>query len=206
LKVECNKKSDGIEILVAWKAFGIKQASTRYLIDNNGSIEILHKASSKKMVLLKVAMSFGLNQDYNDVTWLGRGYEENYSDRKTGSKIGLYHASVQELQHPYMRPQENGHRSDNKFLEIKNSKNNKINISSIDSDFGFNIYPYSIEYLDKITHRHLLVDQGLRYVSIDGAMSGVGGDLPGMISLREPYILHPKTEYQVHFKLQLKLN
>jgi beta-galactosidase len=202
-KVECTKKSDGIEILISWRAYGIKHASTRYLIDNNGSIEVLHKASSKRMTLLKVAMSFGLNQDYNQVTWLGRGYEENYSDRKTGSKIGLYHASVEDLQHPYMRPQENGHRSDNKFLEIKDSKNNKITISSIDSDFGFNIYPYSIEYLDTISHRHLLVDQGLRYISIDGAMSGVGGDLPGMISLREPYILHPKTEYQVHFRLTI---
>lgn len=204
INVNCTERLDGIEIIVVWKAYGIKHAKTHYLIENNGSIVVRHSASSKRMSLLKVAMSFGLTQDYNHVTWLGRGFVENYSDRKTGTKLGLYKASVQDLQHPYMRPQENGHRCDTQFLEIKDSNNNSITINAIDSDFGFNIFPYSVEYLDQITHRHLLVDQGIRYVSIDGVMSGVGGDLPGMISLREPYILHPRTEYEVHFRLTIK--
>jgi beta-galactosidase len=204
INVNCTKRLDGIEIIVVWKAYGIKHAKTHYLIENNGSIVVRHSASSKRMSLLKVAMSFGLTQDYNHVTWLGRGFVENYSDRKTGTKLGLYKASVQDLQHPYMRPQENGHRCDTQFLEIKDSNKNSITINAIDSEFGFNIFPYSVEYLDQITHRHLLVDQGIRYVSIDGVMSGVGGDLPGMISLREPYILHPRTEYEVHFRLTIK--
>lgn len=204
INVNCTERLDGIEIIVVWKAYGIKHAKTHYLIENNGSIVVRHSASSKRMSLLKVAMSFGLTQDYNHVTWLGRGFVENYSDRKTGTKLGLYKASVQDLQHPYMRPQENGHRCDTQFLEIKDSSKNSITINAIDSEFGFNIFPYSVEYLDQITHRHLLVDQGIRYVSIDGVMSGVGGDLPGMISLREPYILHPRTEYEVHFRLTIK--
>lgn len=204
-EVKWSRNDNGIEIIVVWKAYGIKHASTQYTIQNDGTIEVLHKAISKRMPFLKVAMSLGLSKDFDHVTWLGRGFEENYSDRKTGSKLGLYEASVRELQHPYMRPQESGHRCDTRFLKIQDHRNNSVVIDSIDGDFGFNIYPYTTEYLSNATHRHQLSDQGLRIISIDGAMSGVGGDLPGMISLREPYILHPRKEYKVHFKLRFNI-
>ena len=34
------------------------------------------------------------------MTWLGRGPQENYADRKTGYPIGLYTATVWEQFHP----------------------------------------------------------------------------------------------------------
>lgn len=40
------------------------------------------------------------------MTWLGRGPQETYADRKTGALIGLYNATVWEQFHPYVRAQE----------------------------------------------------------------------------------------------------
>ena len=44
--------------------------------------------------------------DYDQMTWLGRGPQENYADRKSGYLIGKYSASVWEQYHPYVRAQE----------------------------------------------------------------------------------------------------
>lgn len=203
--VKVVETEEGIAITVKWKAYGLSYAITHFVVDGQGSLRVYHEAVSRRMRMLKVAMGFGLSQDYDQVEWYGRGFEENYPDRKTGSKIAWYHSDVAGLQHPYMRPQENGHRCDTRNLTISNADKHSIEIVSLDKPFGFNVYPYSQDFLSQATHRHQLVDQGIRYVSIDGAMSGVGGELPGMISLRKPYILYPKQAYRVSFQLNFKI-
>ena len=51
----------------------------------------------------------------NDVTWYGRGPGENYIDRNRGSLVGLYTSTAEDMYFPYVRPQENGHRSDTRW-------------------------------------------------------------------------------------------
>ena len=55
---------------------------------------------------------------YSTVTYLGRGPYENYWDRHTGSAVGLYSGSVEEMIHVYTRPQENGNRTDVRWLTL----------------------------------------------------------------------------------------
>ncbi len=40
------------------------------------------------------------------------GSEENYADRKTGYAVGIYNKDVYNPQYRYLRPQENGNRTD----------------------------------------------------------------------------------------------
>jgi multisubunit Na+/H+ antiporter MnhF subunit len=63
-----------------------------------------------------------LPAEYGFVSWYGRGFHETYADRKGGAKIGLYSGSVKELIHNYMRPQENGNRTDVRWASIINNK------------------------------------------------------------------------------------
>ena len=52
------------------------------------------------------------------MTWLGRGPQETYADRKTGALIGLYNATVWEQYHPYVRAQETANHCDVRWVAL----------------------------------------------------------------------------------------
>jgi beta-galactosidase len=69
-------------------------------------------------VLPRVGMNLELVRELDSVTWYGRGPHENYRDRKLSAEVGLYSASVADLYVPYMRPQENGYRTDVRMVAL----------------------------------------------------------------------------------------
>jgi len=115
----------------------------------------------------------------NRVTWFGRGPWENYQDRKTGSFVGLYSASVQELYTPYIRPQENGYRTDVRWIEFSGEGNTGIRVEGMPL-LCFSALPYTYEdlasYTRGVKHACELVRRDFIDVNIDLNQSGVGGD------------------------------
>jgi beta-galactosidase len=89
----------------------------------------------------------------NKVEYFGRGPGENYIDRASGSKVGLYQTSAEELYFPYVRPQENGHRTDTRWVALTNGKKGLLVVA--DSTIGFNALRNSVEDFDaeEATHR-----------------------------------------------------
>ena len=67
-----------------------------------------------------MGMRMILPAEYDVMTWLGRGPQENYADRKTGYPIGLYTATVWEQFHPYVRAQETGNKTDVRWVALRN--------------------------------------------------------------------------------------
>lgn len=49
----------------------------------------------------RLGMRMVMPGQYDTMTWLGRGPQENYADRKSGAFIGRYTASVWSQYHPY---------------------------------------------------------------------------------------------------------
>ena len=45
-----------------------------------------------------------LPKEFHNVTWYGRGPEENYIDRKTGYNVGLYQSTVEDFFVDYIKP------------------------------------------------------------------------------------------------------
>ena len=87
---------------------------TEWLVDGSGMIavknDIVPYGPQKHLARLGVELK--LDKAFERCAWFGRGPRENYSDRKTGSDVGLWQATVSELGEFYVRPQENGCRSD----------------------------------------------------------------------------------------------
>ena len=52
------------------------------------------------------------------VEWFGTGPNEAYVDTREAAAVGKYSATVDELQTPYVRPQENGHRIDTRWATL----------------------------------------------------------------------------------------
>ena len=61
-----------------------------------------------------------LPKEFHNVTWYGRGPEENYIDRKTGYNIGLYQSTVEDFFVDYIKPQETGNRTDVRWVSMTN--------------------------------------------------------------------------------------
>ena len=56
-------------------------------------------------------MLLRIPKQYDKVTYYGYGPEENYWDRRQGSRLGKFHFSVKENLSEYLAPQESGGRS-----------------------------------------------------------------------------------------------
>lgn len=154
--------------------------------------------------MLKVGMRAGIKSTLDNVEWYGRGPHETYCDRKTGAKIARHAMSVAELEHRYMRPQENGHRTDVRSLCVTDDSGFGIVIDAIDIPFGFNLGYYNPEKLDKAKHLFELEKDNCITLCLDAAMRGVGGDMPGCAYLHKPYKLKGGRKYSFEFRISKK--
>jgi beta-galactosidase len=141
-----------------------------------------------------------VTDELSQTKWIGRGPHETYPDRKTGGEFGCYELPSNLLKHDYMRPQENGLRTDCINLEISSNKSS-LKVDTNDS-FMFSVWPYKMKSLDDATHIYKLKDEKLYTVNIDGYHQGVGGDEPGALVLTEKYKLKKGKVYEYDFNLK----
>ncbi len=71
--------------------------------------------------LLRYGMEFEIPGNYSNLTWYGRGPHENYWDRKISAYVDVYNSTVEEQYFPYIRPQENGYKTDTRWLALQDS-------------------------------------------------------------------------------------
>ena len=143
----------------------------------------------------RAGMIMELADTLDTAAWLGRGPQETYSDRKTGAKHGRYKMSVAELEHRYIRPQENGNRTDVYELELSGGES-KLKMAA-KTPFEFSYREYTPRELDRAEHIYELKKAGYNTLTLDAFMQGVGGDLPGMACLYEEYKLKKGQRYEL---------
>ena len=186
----------------AVSATGLKQGKMTYTVYPNGRIDVTFEGTAAKD-MLRFGLQFAMPDEFNFARWYGRGPQENYCDRKTGARIGLFEKTVADLEHHYMRPQENGHRTDVRALTIRDASGAGLRFCAKEGKpFCFNCFKYTLDDLDAATHIHTQRQRELTTVCIDETQRGVGGDMPGSATLRDPYIMHKGTTYRLQFSLQ----
>ncbi|MCD4731223.1 MAG: hypothetical protein K8R74_11510 [Bacteroidales bacterium] len=117
---------------------------------------------------------------YSNLTWFGRGPHENYWDRNTSAYVGEYRSTVEEQYFPYIRPQENGYRTDTRWLALQDSTGKGIMFIG-EPLVSFSALNYSIDDLDQGTkqnykHTNDLVAKDKVCLNLDYKQTGVGGD------------------------------
>ncbi|MDY6868150.1 MAG: beta-galactosidase small subunit [Chloroflexota bacterium] len=141
-----------------------------------------------------------LNQDYSDITWYGRGPHESYADRKDSAFVDVYQTKIKDLFHPYLRPRENGNRSDVRWLSISGQNPPTINITG-QPLLNFSLHYCSLENLTKAEHTNEINWEKAPYLYIDFAQTGLGSNACGPDTLPQ-YQLKPKR-YEFDFTLSL---
>jgi beta-galactosidase len=186
LRVEHWQNSDrDVEIVVTrtLPSAGESLHRMHFQVFGNGEVVItssLEPGALDLPNLPKFGVSLTLASGLNEVEWLGRGPHENYSDRKSGAPIGVYRASVGDLYTPYIRPQENGNRTDVRWVAISASDGLGL-LAVADSLMEFSALFFDDEDFDEgdsPTHRHAWDPVPRDHVTLDLDLRqmGVGGD------------------------------
>ncbi|UMB53741.1 DUF4981 domain-containing protein [Lutibacter sp. A64] len=159
------------------------QIVVSYTVNGQGEISVnnqLKNISSELPILPRFGNNFIINNQYQSVTWFGRGPHENYNDRNTAALVGLYKASVEELYFPYIRPQENGYRTDVRYIEFVNAagKGLKIEGSSLISFSAHHQYNSDFDAGKTKQQRHTtdIKKRDFVNINIDYMQTGIGGD------------------------------
>ena len=120
-----------------------------YTFGRNGSVHVKNVFTpvDVKAEVPRIGLRFRLPSSMDQVTYFGRGPEENYIDRKAGYFVDLYKTTADAMYYPYVRPQENGHRTDTRWLTVSQKDGKGLRIVA-DELLEFNALRNSVEDFD----------------------------------------------------------
>jgi len=165
--------------------------SYTYTICGTGDVllEVAGTVAGQFPVLPRIGLLLTLPGDLDQATWFGRGPGENYIDSKTACRVGLYSLPVRELHVPYVRPQENGNRSEVRWVAFTAVNGAGLFISGRPL-FNFGAQYYTIEDLEKARHRHELIERDTITLTLDHRHNGLGSNSCGPGPWKQ-YLLEP---------------
>ena len=130
--------------------------SLTYVINNEGTMKVTQKMTADKNAKVANMFRFGMQmqmpRSFDQVEYYGRGPVENYIDRKGNADLGIYRQSVAEQFYSYIRPQENGTKSDLRWWKTLNVSGHGIQVVAAEP-FSASALHYTIESLDEGTHK-----------------------------------------------------
>jgi beta-galactosidase len=171
------------------KSGSVSLESNYELIDHKAKVTITYTINVTGMVkvdyFLKVAgllpdiprvgMTCGIADDCRLISWYGRGLQENYIDRRTGSDVGIWNLPLSQFMEPYIVPQENGNRTDVRWMFLSNLKQSGLLVVA-DSLLSMSCRPYNDEAIRTTRHLNEMKESGYLTLNIDLAQMGVGGN------------------------------
>ncbi|MDH8702555.1 beta-galactosidase [Dysgonomonadaceae bacterium PH5-43] len=156
-----------------------------YLIRQDGSVEVsgtMNMTGKERPELLRFGMRLQIPNSFENVTYYGRGPWENYNDRNTSAFVGLYTCKVEDLKYDYIRPQENGYRTDVGYVRFADERGFGVEFErSEQNTICFNARHNSDEDFDpgftkKQQHITDVHKKNIITVNIDLKQMGVGGN------------------------------
>lgn len=148
-----------------------------YCFYDDGTVEIHNHMSPQGRLpemLPRIGFTTSVANEFDCITWYGRGPEENYPDRKTGYPIGVWTKTVAEMYEPYLFPQDHALRTDTRFVKLLDKEGKGIQIT-MDKLFNFNTYQFTTENLTNSQFTYQLQPQKDRYtLNLDYNTTGVG--------------------------------
>jgi len=123
-------------------------ALTAEALEATRSVGVDATAKQKdRLEVPRIGVRFRLPANMNQVQYFGRGPEDNYLDRNKGTLIGLFKTTAEDMYYPYVRPQENGHHTDTRWVSL-NTSNGKGLLIEADNTIGFNALRNPVEDFD----------------------------------------------------------
>jgi beta-galactosidase len=195
-----SEKKDGLVVVTADYDMPAVKAKLQmtYVINNEGTVKVTEKMTAEKDAKVSDFFRFGVQMQmpkkFDHIQYYGRGPIENYADRKSAADIGKYSSTTAEQFYSYIRPQENGTRSDIRWWKQTDKSGNGLMFVS-EAPFSASALNYSIESLDDSpekgqSHSELVPQVDYTNMCIDKVQMGLGCvNSWGRIPL-DKYMLH----------------
>ena len=196
---------NGVHIHTTRQLLGYEQKvlatlSIDYHVAVDGSIRVdtLFERDESVRMPPRVGFTASLPRTFDQLQWLGRGPHENYADRQWSAYVGLYQSTVAAQYTPYLRPQENGYKTDVRWLALTNQNQAGLLVIGADNSAnadsvlgGFSALPHSQASYEgekslnqqgddrnkPVMHLNSIApDENAIFLNIDAIQAGVGGD------------------------------
>ena len=199
---EENNSGKNVTVKATYNLPAIKDAKVvmTYNISSDGTVNVhteLKNVASSLPVLPRFGTNFMIDESYNAVSWFGRGPHENYQDRNTAALVGQYTSSVSDLYFPYIRPQENGYKTDTRWVKFTNSRGKGIQVTA-NNYIGFSAhhqYNSDFDAGETKQQRHTtdIIKRDFVNINVDMAQMGVGGDTSWGAMPHKEYQIKPQN-------------
>jgi beta-galactosidase len=192
-----------VQVTMQWQVkHGRSPFRTTYTIYGSGDVVVACDFAARRE-MVRLGMMVDIPGEYDRMTWYGRGPHETMWDRKSGAAVGVYSDWVENLVHDYVRPQENGNRTDVRWATLTNEQGDGLQVADVGGTrLSISARPYTQDDLAGATHIHELPRRETNTLCIDYKQQGVGGDVPVGSEPHEEYRLHKDTHYHYSFRLR----
>ena len=174
-------------LLIEYTVLGSGELYVQYSLNINNKKDVSE--------IPRIGMTMQIKPEYDKMSWYGKGPNENYWDRKKGSKVGIYHSTTQEQYTPYIRPQENSNLTDIRWAVLQNDANKGFMVAGFPY-VEFSAQNYVLEDFDqpdKKVNKHTsdISPRNLVSVDIDLSQTGMAGDDSWWSRAHPEYTLNP---------------
>ncbi len=162
--------------------------TTSYTVIRTGDIVVDNSftRTDASPELPRLGVNLVLPDGFDQMAWFGRGPWESYWDRKTAAFVGRYSGTVADQYVPYVRPQENGNKTDVRWVAITGDSVGLLAVGAplLEVEAHHNM-PEDFEtpgagYVerDQTLNRHTsdIVPGPFTWLALDLHQMGVGGD------------------------------
>jgi beta-galactosidase len=140
------------------------------------------------IVLPRIGQQLRVSPELKNFTWYGRGPDENYPDRKTGSGIGRYTKTVREMFVPYPKPMDMANREDVRWCSLTDDKGNGLLFSARGQRMSVAALPWDDMQLLTARHPQDLPESKATVLTLSDRVLGLGGASCGPIPLERDIV------------------
>jgi beta-galactosidase/beta-glucuronidase len=172
-----------------------------YTVYGSGDVFLdVHIVPGEKLPPLpRLGLQMTLPGGYEQFTWYGRGPHETYVDRQEGARVGLYTGTVDAQYVPYIMPQENGNKTDVRWVALTHGEG--IGLLAIGEPWlSASGHHYTTEDLTQAKHTHELQRRETITLNLDYKQAGLGSASCGPGTLDKYRLWPEEVKFRIRFR------
>ncbi|GAB7105554.1 glycoside hydrolase family 2 TIM barrel-domain containing protein [Streptomyces phaeofaciens JCM 4814] len=179
--------------------------TTTYTVFGNAEIKVdntLHPGAASLPYIPEVGTLLFLPARLENLRYYGRGPEENHWDRNNATDVGLYSGTVTGQGTSYLRPQENGNRTDVRWIALTGRDGTGLLVSG-ETLLEVNASHFTPEDLSVgARHDYQLTPRPEVVLRVSHRQMGVGGDNSWGAHTHDEYKLFADRDYAYTYRLR----
>lgn len=147
-----------------------------WTVYKDGSIELQSSITSNRpdLILPRLGYLVRVPKNFDKFTYYGRGPIDNYADRKVGQMIEQHNSNVKNEFVNFPKPQDMGNHEDVRWCALTNNGDKGV-VFVADNRLSAAALPYSALDMILAPHPYQLPAVGETYLTLDCAVTGLGG-------------------------------